>query len=159
MSDQEKNQRWFEFQPLQPGRKLKLSAAGLYIFIAMIAAMIRLSRVDFNVFPFLNFLDFHGTSPNFFVCLAGPLFIIMINKDVRFLEYVKISVGVAIGLLLYEMVQLIMLGRTFDVYDGLASFVGGGCSIVMAVIFFSKMTITIASFDRFQPGVYGNIPC
>lgn len=130
--------RWFDIQPLKPSWQLKLYAIVSYIIIGIVASIIRLSRADFNVFPFLVFFDFYGSSPNFFVCFAGPLFTLLYNKEIHFIDYVKISATVPLGLTLYEFVQLILPGRTFDVYDIVASFVGGVCSILLAMFFVFK---------------------
>lgn len=113
-------------------------AAGLYVLIACIASLIRLSRADFNVFPLLKPLDFYGTSPNFFVVLAGPLFSFFQNKEIDVAYYIKVALGTAVGLSMYEGLQWFLPNRTLDLYDILAAFLGAFCSILMAGILFFR---------------------
>ena len=119
-----------------PSSARRWRAALLFLFFAVAGSLIRLSRPDFGLFPILAPLDFHGTSPNFFVCAGAP-FIAFFSKDVIGLSYyVKSAMGTAVGLTIYEFLQLYLPRRTFDPYDIVASFVGALFSILLAYIVF-----------------------
>jgi len=108
----------------------------LVFIFAIIGSLLRLSRRDFDLFPVFAPLDFSGTAPNFFVC-AGTPFIAFFSKDVvSITSYAKTTIGAAIGLSLYEVVQIYLPRRTFDPYDIVASFLGAIVSILLARILF-----------------------
>jgi VanZ family protein len=111
--------------------------AACFIFLfAATGSLIRLSRRDFDLFPVLAPLDFHGTSTNVLVC-AGMPFVAFCFKDViGFSYYVKTAIGTAVGLSIYELVQIYLPSRTFDPHDIVASFLGAIFSILLASILF-----------------------
>jgi VanZ family protein len=113
-----------------------MRAAFLIFLFAATGSLIRLSRRDFDLFPVLAPLDFHGTSTNFVVC-AGMPFVAFCFKDViGFSYYVKTALGTAVGLSIYELVQIYLPNRTFDPHDIVASFLGAIFSILLASILF-----------------------
>ena len=119
-----------------PTRRRKLLAAGVYIFFGVIASLIRLSRADFDLFPTFASLDFNGTSPNFFVCLAGPFIAFLGNDIVDIVYYLKMALGMAIGLSIYEGIQIYLPSRTFDFNDIWASILGASCSFLIVTVLF-----------------------
>ena len=119
-----------------PSSGRRKRAALLLLFFAVTGSLIRLSRRDFGLLPVLEPLDFHGTSTNFIVC-AGMPFVAFCFKDVIGLSYyVKTAIGTAVGLSIYELVQIYLPRRTFDPYDIVASFLGAIFSIMLASILF-----------------------
>ena len=123
-------------RPSVPGRGRTKRAALILLFFAAAGSLIRLSRRDFGLLPILAPLDFDGASPNFMVC-AGTPFIAFFLKDVIGLTYyMKTSIGTAVGLSIYELVQFYLPRRSFDPYDIVASFLGASFSIMLASILF-----------------------
>jgi len=121
-----------------PGSERRKRAALLLLLFAVTGSLIRLSRRDFGLLPLLAPLDFHGTSTNFVVCAAMP-FVAFYFKDVIGLSsYVKTALGTALGLSIYEVVQIYLPRRTFDPHDIVASFLGAIFSILLASILFLK---------------------
>ena len=116
----------------------KIAAVGLLTVFGVVALLIRLSRADFNLLPVLVPLDFHGTSTNFFVCLANPFVAFILNDEVDITYYLKLAFGVAVGLSLYEVIQIWIPARTFDLSDIIASFVGASVSVVIALVLFLR---------------------
>ena len=56
-----------------PSSGRRRRAIALFLIFAFAASLVRLSRRDFGLLPFLAPLDFHGTSPNFFACAGGAV--------------------------------------------------------------------------------------
>ena len=84
-------------------------------------------------------LDCHGTSPNFMVCAGLPFNAFCFKTVITLPSYAKTAVASAVGLSSYEMVQILMPRRTFDLYDIAASFVGALFSVLLAgVLFFMQ---------------------
>lgn len=121
-----------------PSLNRRLLAAACFVALALIASLIRLARPDFKLTPILLPLDFNGTSPNFFVCAAGPLLAFTSRKSVPLGDHIKAAFGTALGLTLYELAQFYMPRRTFDLNDIFASFLGALLSILLAPLFFRK---------------------
>lgn len=119
-----------------PGRTRR--AASVILFFAVTGSLIRLARHDFGFFPILAPLDFDGTSTNFVVCAGLPFIAFCFKEVVSWASYVKTAMATAVGLSLYEVVQLYLPRRTFDPADIVASFLGAICSIVLATILFLR---------------------
>jgi len=111
-------------------------AACVIIFFGVIGSLIRLSRKDFGVLPVLAPLDCHGTSTNFLVCAGMPFVAFCFGDVIGFSHYVKVAFGTAVGLSIYECVQVYVPWLTFDPYDIVASFLGAIVSIVLASVLF-----------------------
>ncbi len=123
--------------PSAPSRKRKVVAGFLFVCFAVLASAIRLSRPDFHVLPALTPWDFGGTSPNFFVGAACPLIAFFQNKSLDLREYVKVTTAAAVGISIYEILQIWIPNRTFDGNDIVASFVGSFCGILVCLpVFF-----------------------
>ncbi|MDC0325541.1 hypothetical protein OAM01_02170 [bacterium] len=125
-------------RPSVPSLRRKVAAASLLGVFGVVASLIRLSRADFNLLPVLVPLDFHGTSTSFFVCLANPFVAFILNDEVDIAYYLKLAFGVAVGISLYEVIQIWIPARTFDLYDIIASFVGASVSVVIALVLFLR---------------------
>jgi hypothetical protein len=123
-------------RPSMPGSARTARAASLFLFFAVTGALIRLSRRDFGLLPVLAPLDFHGTSTNFIVCAGTPFLAFCFKDVIGFSSYMKTAMGVAVGLSLYEVVQIYLPRRTFDAYDIVASFMGAIFSMLLASILF-----------------------
>ena len=108
----------------------------LFLCFALSGSLIRLSRPDFGLLPALAPFDFHGTSTNFIVCAGTPLLALCFNLVIGLSDYVKMTVTTAVGLSIYEVVQIWLPRRTFDPYDIVASFLGAILSILLAAILF-----------------------
>ena len=119
-----------------PNPLRKTVAAVVFITFWIIGSVIRFSRPDFNLFPILEPLDFKGTMPNFLVCAAVPILVFLTNQTVKLADHVKNALGAAVGLSVYEVVQIWMPRRTFDVGDMIASFLGAVFSIIVATWLF-----------------------
>ena len=120
-----------------PSKQRIIVALIIFATTALVASLVRLSRPDFGVLPFLNALDFNGTSPNFFACFAFPVMASFIQKciiDIFF--YIKVVYGNAIGMTGYEFIQIYISARTFDTADIVASFVGATASLVFVILVF-----------------------
>jgi hypothetical protein len=129
-----------------------MRAAFLIFLFAATGSLIRLSRRDFDLFPVLAPLDFHGASTNFVVC-AGMPFVAFCFKDViGFSYYVKTAIGTAVGLSVYELVQIYLPSRTFDPHDIVASFLGAIFSILLASILFSMQRTNYNTIVRSNNG-------
>ena len=126
-----------------PSRKRTLVAGGLFVCFAVLASAIRISRPDFGLLPILAPLDVGATSPNFFVGAACPLISFFPNKSLDFLDFVKIAFGAAVGISIYEVLQIWIPGRTFDVNDIIATFAGAVFGILFcSPLFFRRVTPT-----------------
>jgi len=77
----------------------------------------------------------HGTSPNFFVGLSTTLFAFLSSDEVDLSYCMKVAVMAAVGISLYELAQLWLPTRTFDIDDITATFCGATCSVLFAVPF------------------------
>lgn len=116
----------------------------MFLLFAVIGSLIRLSRRDFGLLTILAPLDFRGTSANFFVCAGTPFLTFCLKDVISLSSYAKSTFGTALGLSIYEVVQIYMPRRTFDPYDILASFLGAIFSVMIAsILFLSQRQKTI----------------
>lgn len=84
----------------------------------------------FNELTFRRYLNHHtpliaGCLPNFLAALLLILLYASVRSPISNKKGLSVSAAVAAGLILYEVVQLWMPGRTFDVADIPASLIGG----------------------------------
>jgi hypothetical protein len=103
----------------------------LIVVLLSLALIVKLAR-DFGFADFLLPLDANGTSPNFIIPFTLPLLWLIPRKSITLWEFSKNAFGAAVGMTLYEFIQLMMPWRTFDGYDIVASFLGGFLSILLA---------------------------
>src|SRR5687768_13192237 len=107
-----------------PGSGRRKRAASLFLIFAVIGSLIRLSRPDFGLLPILAPLDFRGASTNFIVCAGTPFLAFCLREVIDLSYYVKLTLTTAVGLSIYEGMQIYLPRRTFDSYDIAASFLG-----------------------------------
>ena len=101
--------------------------------------LLKLTR-DFGIIPVLLPLDANGISPNFVIPLALPFVILIANKSVSLWGFTKTATGSAVGMIVYEVIQIWMPKRTFDFMDIYASFAGALASIIIAWVLFFRLT-------------------
>ncbi len=93
-------------------------------------------RQEFDSYPVSPWLV--GVMPNLLPAAVLPALIIIRPQSVRFKEYFSIVVAVLSALIAYEIAQLWMPSRTFDVADIIASILGAGLGCLFCwLIFFA----------------------
>ena len=70
------------------------------------------------------------------VCAGAPLLAFCFRGVITFSSYTKSVIATAIGLSIFEGLQIYLPRRTFDSLDILASFLGAVLSILLARSFF-----------------------
>jgi hypothetical protein len=107
-----------------------------------VGLLLKLTR-DFGIIPVLLPLDANGISPNVVIPLALPFVILIANRSVSLWGFTKTATGLAVGIIMYEVIQIWMPKRTFDLMDIYASFAGALASIIIAWVLFFRLTSEI----------------
>ncbi|MEM7383464.1 MAG: hypothetical protein AAF514_00840, partial [Verrucomicrobiota bacterium] len=96
-----------------------------FLLVGLLLKFVR----EYGFSPALLPLDVEGTSPNFIVTLASPFLLLAKENIVSFLKFYQTALGGAVVMTVYEIVQRWLPGRTFDIWDIVASFMGAFAAI------------------------------
>ena len=120
-----------------PSRTRQAIAGVLIAVFLSIGLFLKVVR-DFVGDSPLRALDANGTSPNFMLPLALSFVCLMQKKTVSLLAFSKGALGAAVGMTVYEILQIWMPWRTFDIWDIAASFGGAIAGILLASLLFFR---------------------
>ena len=70
---------------------------------------------------------------------VATLFFILISNETRLRKMIVIAIMCALGLIIYEVLQLILPWQVFDIQDIIATFTG--LLLIIAVIYFNHILI------------------
>lgn len=121
-----------------PSTTRKVVTGLLIVVLLSIGLLLKVVR-DFGLAPALLPLDANGTSPNFILSLAISLGILLREKAVSLWDFTKGAMGAATGMTVYEIAQIWMPSRTFDLNDIAASFVGAVFGIMLGWMLFFRV--------------------
>ncbi len=76
--------------------------------------------------------------PNFICGAVVPFALLTGNRAIRFLDFLSFCALIVLGLIVYELVQIGLPKRTFEVNDLIASAVGALLPVMLGRIFFRR---------------------
>lgn len=119
--------------------------AGAIVFMAFALGLLLKIARDRGILPLLLPLDAGGTSPSFIIPFAMPFLLLARKREVRWGDVMKAAGGAGLGMVGYEVLQLWMPGRTFDVNDIVAAVLGTGMGIGAARVLCFRHSLRSAS--------------
>lgn len=87
----------------------------------------------------LSSLPLNGSLSNLAGTGVATLFFILISNETRLRKMIVIAIMCALGLIIYEVLQLILPWQVFDIQDIIATFTG--LLLIIAVIYFNHILI------------------
>lgn len=120
-----------------PSRRRAIAAWSIYIAGGLLAVAWKIGRDNSHLDADLVSSTLIGVMPNFLPAAVLPALVFIRPCAVSLSEYLGVSLAILIALCAYEIAQIWIASRTFDLGDVVASVVGCcvGCLIGWCVFF------------------------